>query len=538
MPLLHWLTREQDISSAASAPYRLLEEMPEHSAGASDTGNMLIQGDNLDALKALLPYYAGKVKCIYIDPPFNTKSAFEHYDDNLEHSIWLGMMYSRIELLSQLLSNDGSFWVSIDDNELAYLTVIADEIFGRKNRVFISTFKQSSASGPKAINPGVVTTCSYIICYAKNKSNWKYKRVFSPRERDPRYSKIIKNHDATFDAWKIESLSDSFCRYLGVENQKNAKALLKDEYEQDLHQYVIENAHRVVRTARVAPKDVNENARLALTRSQDNRDSVFCCTRDNLEDQYFLNGEQLIFYKNKVRTIDGQDKTAEPITNLWVDLLSNNLHNEGGVTFPNGKKPESLIKRILEISTEQDDWVIDSFLGSGTTAAVAHKMRRHYIGIEMRDHAVTHCSLRLRKVTEGEQGGISKAVGWNGGGGFRFYRLGVPVFDESGHVSPGIRFAPLAAHLWFVETGVPFAGRADSPLLGIHDDIAFYLLYNGILGDKRPNGGNVLTSKLLATLPPFDGPKVIFGEGCRMSAERLADAHITFRQIPYEIKAR
>ena len=165
-------------------------------------------------------------------------------------------------------------------------------------------------------------------------------------------------------------------------------------------------------------------------------------------------------------------------------------------------------------------------------------MGRRYIGIEMGDHAVTHCAPRLRKVIEGEQGGISEAVGWKGGGGFRFYRLGDPVFDEAGHISPGIRFAPLAAHVWFIETGVPFTGGAESPLLGIHDGTAYYLLYNGILGDKRPNGGNVLTAKILAALPPFDGPRVIFGEGCRISAERLENERIKFRQIPYEIKAR
>ena len=201
-------------------------------------------------------------------------------------------------------------------------------------------------------------------------------------------------------------------------------------------------------------------------------------------------------------------------------------------------KPERLLKRVIEIATNPGDLVLDSFLGSGTTAAVAHKMGRRYIGIELGDHAETHCVPRLRKVIEGEQGGISEAVEWKGGGGFRFYRLGDPVFDAGGRIAPGVRFAPLAAHLWFLETGTPFDGKADSPLLGVHEETAFYLLYNGILGDKRPNGGNVLTSKILAALPPFDGPSVIFGEGCRLGDERLKRENITFRQIPYEIKAR
>ncbi|MEO5655959.1 MAG: site-specific DNA-methyltransferase [Nitrosospira sp.] len=538
MPLLHWLTRDEDIHAATHTPYCLLEQVAAYSHGDPDTGNMLIQGDNLAALKALLPYYAGKVKCAYIDPPFNTKSAFEHYDDNLEHSIWIGLLYPRLELLRQLLNDEGSLWISIDDNELGYLTVIADEIFGRKNRIFIATFKQSSASGPKAINPGVVTTCSYIICYAKNKSRWSYRKVFTARDRDSRYGKIIINPDDNFSEWRLETLSSAFWCHLGVASAAEAKRLLADKYEAELHKYVIANAQHVVRTARVAPRDINELAREALQSSKDTSNVVFVSRREGLDDQYFLNGEQLIFYKGKVRSIDGIESTSEPLTNLWSDLLSNNLHNEGGVAFPNGKKPEALIKRILEISTYEGDFVIDSFLGSGTTAAVAHKMQRRYIGVEMGDHAQTHCVPRLAAVISGEQSGISKTIGWHGGGGFHFYKLGVPVFDENGHVSPGIRFAPLAAHLWFVSTGIPYKGSATSPFLGEHEGVGLYLLYNGILGDKSLSGGNVLTGRILASLPKHDGAKVIFGEGCRLSVERLQAERITFRQIPYEIKAR
>ena len=158
--------------------------------------------------------------------------------------------------------------------------------------------------------------------------------------------------------------------------------------------------------------------------------------------------------------------------------------------------------------------------------------------VEMGDHAVTHCVPRMKKVIAGEQGGISKSVGWSGGGGLRFYRLGDPVFDETGHVSPNIRFANLAAHLWFAETGHPLVGQATEAFLGGHDGIGYYLLFNGILGDKRPDGGNILTSRILTELPVFDGPKVVFGEGCRMGAERLKQEGIIFRHIPYEIKAR
>ena len=201
-------------------------------------------------------------------------------------------------------------------------------------------------------------------------------------------------------------------------------------------------------------------------------------------------------------------------------------------------KPERLIERILYISSSENELVMDSFLGSGTTAAVAHKMGRRYIGIEMGEHAVTHVVPRLKKVVEGEQGGISKAVDWQGGGGFRFFRLGEPVFDAYGQLNRAVSFAALAAHIWFAETHIPYSGPGNSPLLGVHSGTAYYLLYNGILGDKRPAGGNILTHKVLADLPEHDGPKVIYGEACRIGEARLQEVSITFRQIPYDIKVR
>lgn len=186
-------------------------------------------------------------------------------------------------------------------------------------------------------------------------------------------------------------------------------------------------------------------------------------------------------------------------------------------------KPERLIRRVLEIAANKNDLVLDSFLGSGTTTAVAHKMNRRYIGIEMGEHAVTHCQPRLKKVVEGEQGGISEAMAWKGGGGFRFYELGPAVFDPDGNINPKIRFNHLAAHIWFCETKTALHQNKKSSLLGIHQatGTAYYLLYNGVLGDKTVNGGNVLTMTLLKSLPKHDGPKVIYGETCRLSPEKL-----------------
>ena len=204
-------------------------------------------------------------------------------------------------------------------------------------------------------------------------------------------------------------------------------------------------------------------------------------------------------------------------------------------------KPERLLQRVFEIATKPEDLVMDSFLGSGTTAAVAHKMNRRYIGIEMGEHAQTHCLPRLQKVIAGEQGGISQSVNWQGGGGFKFLRLGEPIFDDAGAINPKVRFATLAAFIWLQETGIPATRGFDSPLLGVHAGTAYYLLYNGILGDKRPESGNVLTGAVLRAIDallPHDGPKVIYGEGCRLGAARLAAERIAFRHIPYDVKAK
>jgi adenine-specific DNA-methyltransferase len=452
---LTWIGKEK---RPALEPRILLED-PEksyharHRVTESDIfDNRLIFGDNLLALKALEHEFSGKVKCVYIDPPFNTQQAFEHYDDGYEHSIWLGLIRDRVEVMRRLMADDGSIFVHIDDNELGYLVVLLDEIFGRANRIGIVTFKQSSASGPKAINPGLVTTNNYLLYYTKDKNAWSPNRVFVPGERDDRYSKFIENHEDHHVDWRLIGLREAFLRSSKLDSWEAAKAKFADKLEVKLSDFVVSNAHRVVRTARVAPKDVNESAREALEKSNADRTTVFCSPREGKDDYYFLGGEQLVFYKSKTRVIDGVTCTASPLTNLWDDLLSNNLHNEGGVSFPNGKKPEALIKRCLELSTQPGDIVLDSFGGSGTTGAVAHKMGRRWLMVELGQHCHTHVIPRLKSIIDGEdQSGISKSVGWKGGGGFRYYKLApsLIVTDRWGNsvINPVYNAAQLAEAL-------------------------------------------------------------------------------------------
>ena len=546
MPILNWLTRDEDIRAASRVPYRLLEEVPDLSAGDFGSENILVQGDNLEALKALLPFYAGRVKCIYIDPPFNTGQAYESYDDNIEHSVWLGMMYPRLELLREFLSQDGTIAIHLDDEELAYCVNILDEIFGRNNRVNLVTFRQGAAVGHKAINPGLVTVTNFIVIYARNKtSEWKPKRLFTKRSRDPRYSNFVENFEDDYDSWRLVPLSQAFARSFDS-TLRSVKKKLADKYETTLDDFVTDNAHRVVQPVPPAYDGVGQETRDLIDVSKEHPDRVFLQERAGYSDIYLHKGKRWLFYKDKLKEIDGELVSGEPLTSLWDDLLSNNLHNEGGVSFPKGKKPEALIKRILELFSDPGDLVLDSFLGSGTAAAVAHKMSRRYIGIEMGDHAVTHCLPRLKGVIQGEQGGVSKSVEWKGGGGFRFYRLGPPVFDEDGRIQQDVGFPVMAAHIWFSETNRPWACESGSPLLGLHDDNALVLLYNGILGDKQTNGGNVLTHATLKTIraeiarehPGFDGSVTVYGEQTRLTKTTLERERILFKHTPYEVKAR
>jgi len=503
MPILHWLNREESIRETARGPYRLLKTDPKLSYG-DNAENMLIQGDNLDALKALLPYYAGKVKCIYIDPPYNTKSAFEHYDDNLEHTKWLNMIYPRLELLRDLLAEDGSIWVSIDDSEGHYLKVLMDEIFGRK--AFVANIVWQKRYAPDA-RVAVSDAHEFILCYSKEPSVFKTQRNLLPLT--DAQTKQFKNPDKDpRGPWKADNFTAAGFR----PNQMYEITLPSGRV-------VTPPEGRCWRVTREGFENFQKKQMMYYGKEGDGAPSV----KRFLKDMPGMVPWTWWSHVDSGHSEEGRKQSMEIF---------------GRDSAFSTAKPERLLERILHIATNENDLVLDSFLGSGTTAAVAQKMNRRYIGIEMGDHAKTHCAVRLQKVVDGEQGGISKDVEWNGGGGFRFYHLGEAIFDEDGHINPDIRFPHLAAHIWFSETRTPYTGKGDSSLLGVNNGVAYYLLYNGILGDKRPDGGNVLTSKIMDSLPDHTGPKVIYGETSRLGPARLAESQITFKQTPYDIKAR
>lgn len=529
MPLLHWLNKDSATKAAAKSAYRLLEEIPDLSYGDKDSENLLIQGDNLEALKALLPFYAGKVKCIYIDPPYNTKSAFEHYDDNLEHSKWLTTMYPRLELLWELLSVDGVILISINDDEGHYLKVMCDEIFGRKN--FISSlvwhYEGNTDNQAKIINYH-----EYIHLYSKSGSIESV-NVIDPNIKDgsklnnpeirntivkngpknpPKSVEIPTGFPANFNSGKITPERINWPKYdktVVVEN------------------YAVKSP--VTATTGWSSKKILE----------DFINSEFRPVLDS-------KGQETTFELTKTGAIEAVKKRKQDKGHFLSVLRGFGTTNQMRIqleklglkfSYP---KPVELIKYLISAFSNDGDTILDSFAGSGTTGHAVlsenaiSKINRKFIMIEMSDNNSTEViQPRLKYVINGNDNANIKPTG----GGFRFCKLGPTVFDEFGLLNSEIKFPTLAAHVWYIETRLPLGKKKRSPLIGIHNGTAYYLLYNGILGDKRPNGGNVLTGKTLELLPKFDGPKVIYGETSRLGNARLKQENITFKQIPYDVKA-
>ena len=446
---LNWIGKHDPKNKMSPEP-RILIETPEYSYekhnedveqisfADSDKpkpqfNNMLIHGDNLLALKSLELEYAGTVKCAYADVPYNTGSAFEHYNDNLEHSAWLNLMKPRLELIRALLKKDGLVFIQIDDDEQAYLKVICDEIFGRTNFITTIAVKMSTPSGVKLSHRDkkILKIKEFILVYAKDKCNLHLNPQYKPKtEWDNYYEWYVDKKGSDPQNWKVFPLKDV------LENNGIHKTDMSDP---KFKKFYLENSDRIWQRGRNTsiPESI-------LKKSRDNWNTVFeYKSSEDSDKQYCYKGRRMAFLSNVVKNcIDSAGKKVRDIGTLicdfWDDISTAALFSEGKISFPNGKKPETLVQRILELASDPGDLVLDSFLGSGTTAAVAQKMGRKWIGIELGDHAYTHCYKRLKAVIDGEQSGISKAINWHGGGGFKFYELAPSLIEKSKFGNPVI----------------------------------------------------------------------------------------------------
>lgn len=376
---------------------RILIENPKYSYGDSQSGNMLIHGDNLLALKALEAEYSGRVKCIYIDPPYNTGNAFEHYDDGVEHSIWLSLMRERLELLHKLLAKDGSIWISIDDDEQAYLKVLMDEIFGRRN--FINNVIWEKKYSPSNDAKWLSDSHDFIMVYAKDKDIWRPNLLPRTEEMNKRYKNLDNDPRGLWKPGDVLVKSFSPSGVFPIINPNTGQEFLPPKgscyrfSQESAKRFLDDNCFYFGKDGKGAPQlkrflsDVKEGA-----------------------------VSKTIWFRTEVG--DNQEAKAE------VKMFISDA-------FFQTPKPERLIERILTLGSNPGDLVLDSFLGSGTTAAVAHKMGRRWIGVELGEHAITHCYPRLKQVVDGtDQGGISKALNWKGGGGFKFYELAPSLLNK------------------------------------------------------------------------------------------------------------
>ena len=414
---------------------RILVEDKEKSYGDSTSKNMLIHGDNLIALKALETDFAGKVKCVYIDPPFNTGQAFENYDDDMEHSIWLDLMARRLRIIYNLLEENGLLWVHLDDTEVHYCKVLLDEIFTRRNFVSHITYERSAVAG---IGQGgfLVNTTEHILLYKKgilpNKNNQSYEELGINIMK--RYNKYVSN----FGTRKLvrEFLSKSNGKPVRIFKHINfaIKSISLKNYserEKEIRGEFAFHLDTIFRGNRVQKENEFQNDIISDFKKDGFYSMDYIPSRGKNEGKettlFYYNRELLSWLKDTtLLTEEGMLTKSTKMTTLWKhgEIPKADIANEGGVYFPRGKKPEQLLRRIIEISTNPGDLVLDSFLGSGTTAAVAHKLGRQWIGIEMGEQAYTHCKKRLDYVIDGDdQLGISKAVNWQGGGGYHFYEL-------------------------------------------------------------------------------------------------------------------
>jgi adenine-specific DNA-methyltransferase len=546
MPTLDWIGKKAVLNHHNEVPFHLLRCNPELSVGEA-SGNLLVQGDNLLALKALLPYYTGQVKCIYIDPPYNTGNQGWVYNDSVNspeirewlgkvvggeaddlsrHDKWLCMMYPRLTLLRKMLREDGVLWMSIDDNEEYHAKLLLNEIFGPRNFVGVIVWKNATDNNPT----NITTEHEYVICYAKDTSKlpkeWKsstlpikerlmelgrefIEQYTEQKQRQAAYTKWYRQNRPYIWPFQDYKFIDEGGIYTGSRSVHNPG---KEGYRYD----VIHPNGKPCNQPLMGYRFPNETMQRLL-----------------VEKRILFGDDETKLIELKLYVKDYRAKLSSLFeldgrvgTNEIKDLFP---ENRRPFDFP---KPTELIEELLSFTVREDDLILDSFAGSGTTGHAVLNLNkldggsRRFILVEMdKNIAQNITAQRVERV-------IKKA---HTNTGFRFCELGPTLFDSYGQIRPDVSFLDLARHVYLTESGQPLpADVKECALLGVSNETAVYLLYNGALRDS----GNVLTPQTLAELPPYDGPKTVYADGCKIGRERLREMNVTFKQIPYQIKVK
>lgn len=384
--------------------------------------NFIIKGNNLLALHTLKTQFRGKVKLVYIDPPYNTDSDSFQYNDSFRISTWLTFMRNRLSIAKELLSDDGAIFIQISDVRVGYLRLLMDEIFKTENFINQITVRTKSPSGFKTVNLGVFETAEYIIAYAKSKKKWRYSPQYIQSDWDENYKYEVVTREDDPGEWVIKKIEESVLEKHKLQDKKTAvKELGSVAFKSLKASYAIENCNRVFRLTEINDDASKETVALReMSRSSPER--IFHLKREG-SDRYVLDGQEIYFYANKVKFLDGELVPTMLLTNIWNDIAYEGIANEGGVKLKKGKKPEKLVRRIIEMSTGKDDLVMDFHLGSGTTCAVAHKMGRRYVGIEQLDYGDNDSVKRLLNVINRDSSGVSQILNWQGGGDFIYCEL-------------------------------------------------------------------------------------------------------------------
>ena len=543
MPTLNWIGKDAVVKHHKDVPYRLLEPVPELSCGDPASGNLIVQGDNLHALKALLPRYAGQVKCIYIDPPYNTGNEGWAYNDNVNspeirkwlgevvgkegetldrHDRWLCMMYPRLVLLRQFLREDGAIFVSIDDNEVAQLRLLMDEIFGAGN--FVANLVWQKKYAVKSDSGYFSESHDHIVTYARSKSRLAMNGLMRTEEHDSRYGNPDNDPRG---AWTSGPLQRNEVRAYAVYAIVAPNGREHMPPQGTSWRFTKEKMTELVADDRISFGTSGNNVPRLKRFLSEVADSI---TPTTWWDYHQAGHNDEARRENKDIFAERQILFATP-------------------------KPTRLLRRIFELATDRDSLVLDSFAGSASTGHAVLKQnavdggKRRFILVEM-DPGIAHnvTAERVRRVAEGYTNSKGQTVAGLGGG-FQFCTLSKePLFTPEGQIRPDVTFAQLAEFVWFIETGsgkvpegtqragVGGTAKFDSPLLGVFEGRAIYLLYNGILKDRSVAGGNVLTGPVYELLPRHDGSKVIYAAASRLGGPRLARENIVFKQTPYALE--